>query len=117
MSWLLTLVPEEAAPLLFVVAGLCLVIGLKRWAVILFAAGAGAVVLPPMLAPLIDELPAWVAVGALLLLGFALLRAIAVLLLGKIAANHMVGIMAASIVMALFRLPFSMLRWLFRRRL
>jgi hypothetical protein len=102
--------PDEALILLIAAAGLLLILGFRGLAGSLLAMA----VLLPMLAPFVEalmsELPLWVAVGILLVIGLAILRAFASLFLGRRAADHMVGILAADVV----RLLVLGLLWPFR---
>ena len=96
MGWgaLWMLIPDEALPLIIAGIGVTLMLG--------FISGRGAlmlilslVLLPPLLAPFIEgilgELPPWMSLLILAVLGLAILRALVGILLGKRAADTMVG--------------------------
>jgi len=122
MGWgaLWLLVPDEALPLIVVGIGVALILG--------FITGRGAlmlilalVLLPPLLGPFIEgvlgELPPWVSLLILAVLGLAILRGLVGLVLGQRAADTMVGSLAADLVRLVVKLllfPFRAVGWGFR---
>ncbi len=119
MRWgaLWMLMPDAAMPLVVLGVGLAVLFGFLRGRAAL-ALLFGLLVLPILLAPFVEtamaELPAWISLAVLLLLLLAILRGVAALLIGRAAAAEMVGHIAAQAVIALFALPFRMVRWGFR---
>lgn len=111
------LVPPEALPLLIALAGLMLIIGLKK-----LAAGLGLLafvcLLAPMLEPIIDEvlsqLPAWVSWAVL---AAAVIAIVSALGLGKFIRDilaQMLGTLLADAARFTLMLPFRLLGALFR---
>jgi hypothetical protein len=113
-AWLL--LPEEALVLVLVVAVFALMFGLMRgWA---FLGLVALIVLLPTAALLAEEilagLPPWVALVVLVVVGLAILRALASLVLGTRAAETMVGSLAADVVRLAVWLMFLPVRMLAR---
>jgi hypothetical protein len=124
MQWLMFFIPDEALVLVIALIGLGLIVGFLRPR----SAGRllGGVVLMLLLAPLVESfiaaLPWWVNLLLLFGVGWSLIRGLSRLVLGGRAADHMVGILAADAVRALFRtvffaltLPFRFIGWISRR--
>jgi uncharacterized membrane protein len=110
------LLPDEALILLLVVGGFLVMFGLVSARAVL-----GVVVLLallPVVAPLIEEgfaaLPAWLAVVLLGVLGIWMLQMVATFVLGRGAADHMVGTLAADLVRLLVLATLLPLRLLWR---
>jgi hypothetical protein len=105
---LLTLVRPQYAVFFFVAAGLALMVQAKRLGVVLMIAGVAVIVLPPMLSPLRALLPAWLllalGVGSALTIG----RAVLTIGIGRSAANHAVGVLAADVIRFVVLLPFRL---------
>lgn len=106
--------PDATLPILLVGAGLLLILGLRRLAGAVFGLVLAMAILPPFLTAFLDTLPLWLL--ALLGIGFVLsmLRAIAALLIGSNATDHMIGALAADAVKAFFFAPFRLIRHVFR---
>lgn len=113
----LTFLPLEALPLLIALAGLSMILGLRR-----LAGGIGALVLvialTPALDPIIDatlaELPAWVSWA---LLAGAVVAVFSALGLGRFMGTvlaHTCGILLADAIRFFFLLPFRGIGFLFR---
>lgn len=111
MRWsaLWTLLPDEALPLVIMVAGLMMVIGFRRAGLSLLGLALLTPILAPFVEALIAELPPWVSLIILILVGFSLLRGLSVLLIGPRATDHMVGSLAADIVRPVASLLFFFL--------
>lgn len=114
MKTLLWFFPQELIVLLIVGAALCLILGLRKVAGSLFMAGILMTIVPPFLEPLLSSLPWWVLVLGAGFFLLAMFRQISSLLLGRSAANHMVGVLAADLVKALIFFPATVLRWVIR---
>jgi hypothetical protein len=118
MRSLLLLVPVEAAPLLMVLAGLALTVGARVWAGGLLAFALALVVLPILLEPLFEQLPAGLLWLVMLVLGLglalALFRGLSTSLIGERATSHMLGELAADFVRGCLRVPFRATGWLLR---
>ena len=100
MGILLSFLPDEAIPLLFVGTGIALTIGLvSRRAAFGFL---GMLILWLLLSPFIpavmDLLPRWVLGLLLLVVGISVLRAVSALFIGQHASNVMTGNLAADVV-------------------
>ena len=118
LLWLL--IPDEAFPAVMGLAIVGATLGLltrlisPRAAV---AIGVSVVSLPLLLAAVEEgmaALPAWLAVGILIVLALQLVRAIVSLFLGGRGASHFMALAAFEIVREAVLLPFQAVRWLFR---
>lgn len=101
MSFLSWIIPDWAWPLVIVGLAGGLMVGLLTLRT-LVGVLVTALVLPMVLSPFIEAafgaVPPWVSLLALAVVGLILLRGIAGLVLGRQAADHMVGSLAASLV-------------------
>ena len=99
------LIPVEALPVILVVAGILMMIGMRRLAggLILFVL-ADAFLLP-FAEPLMDLLPTWLLVLITVLFVLGIFRELVALLIGKGAADTMIGALAADFVKLLFFFP------------
>jgi len=111
------LLPDEALPLVIMIAGLMMILGFRQVAFSIL----GVVLLFPILAPFVEallgELPPWVSLVILAFVGLAILRGLAALLIGQRAADTMVGSLAADVVRIIVGILFFPLRvawWAFR---
>lgn len=112
MRWsLLTLVPDEALPLLIAAVGLAMVCGLLRGraALGLLAMLLLAPVLGALGESLLAQCPPWVTWLVLAGVGLSLLKGLAALLLGPRAADTMLGALAADLVRFVVRLALPLL--------
>lgn len=106
MWW--AMLPDELLLLVIVGIGLALMVGLlSRSAafgligmLLLFA------LLGPFVEGIMGDMPPWVGLIILVVVILALLRGVASVVLGRRAADHMVGILAADCVRFAFRLLF-----------
>jgi hypothetical protein len=107
------LIPQEAYLLLIVVAGLLIMVGLKRLGVSLIGFVMLSLFIPPFIEPLLAELPDWAVWLMLAFFGLSLLR----LLLGRRIWDNMwgtlLGNLLTALVLGLFRIPFRVARALF----
>jgi hypothetical protein len=103
-------VPDQALPLLIIVAGALVILGFRATGIRLLLITLLIPVLSPFAEAFLSGLPPWVAVIVVLIVGLSILRAILFVLLGRSAAEHAIGILAADIirvaVVALVLLPF-----------
>ena len=122
MRSLVAFLPVELLPLLISAGGLLFIIGARRLAGAVIVLAIAIAVLPVVLAPMFDLMPAWllVLVMVVLILGMILgiLRWLSSLLIGRRATDHMIGALAADLVRAVvvgsFRLAGRILRALWR---
>lgn len=100
MRWsaLWTLLPDEALPLIIMVAGLMMVIGFRGAGLSLLGLALFTPILAPVVEALIAELPPWVALVILILVGLLILKGLSVLLIGPRATDHAVGSLVADII-------------------
>jgi hypothetical protein len=106
---LLAWMPIETIPLLFVAAGIAVMLG-ARWVAAGFAAaGVVAAVLPVVLGPLFDQLPLWTLYLVMFIMVAGLGLGLAKSILGGRAWDHMVGILAADVVRWTFLSAFRLL--------
>lgn len=112
LFWLF--LPDEALLLVMMAAGLLLMLGFRRVAGGLLATALLLPLLSPFVEALMSGLPAWVSLVILVVLGLTIFRALASLFLGRRAAAHMVGILAADVVRFLVRCLFWPVRVLGR---
>jgi hypothetical protein len=119
-SILWSLVPNSAFPLILIGVALAVIIGFvkPRQAGSIIGFFIFSILLAPFFDILYSMLPNWLSL--LLTIGFsiAILRALAALVIGRHAADHMTGILAADVVhvvlRAVFRFFFFPLRLLGR---
>ena len=100
----------EAVPFLLIVMGLLVILGaIRPQRVIMLIV---IVLFMPFIAAFVEELltvlPTWLGILLLVAIGLAILRAIASAIIGRGAADQMVGILAADVV----RLALRMAVWL-----
>ncbi len=120
------LIPDSMKILAIAAVGLCLIVGAisvrkaMRWLGCILL----AVIAAPFYGLILKMLPSWLVVVLVGVAVWRTLRLIAVALLGREAASHMMGILAADVVRGVFRgglllatLPFRMLRSARRDRL
>ena len=108
MKLLWMFLPDEFVILIIVGVALAMMVGLVRGRT---AAGIiGGLILmllaQPFIDALVDALPGWLLLLVLLWLVWWILRAVAGLLLGREAAGHMTGILAADVVRFMARAVF-----------
>ena len=110
--------PDEALPLVIMVLGLALMLGLLsiRNALGLIGVLVISIISWPILDPLIDGLPWWVIPLLVVFLGLSILRQFASSILGAGAADEMVGNLAAGAVRMTLRLAVLPVRLLLRSR-
>jgi hypothetical protein len=110
--------PNELLLPLLMVAGICLILGMKRMAGSIFVFVLASAILPPFITPLVEKLidvmPLWAVILAGGFLCLALFRAAAALIIGRDAANDMIGILAADLVKGLLFLPVRVVRFMTR---
>jgi hypothetical protein len=106
------IVPDAALPLLFLLAGLMLVLGFRRMALGLLLSLILMALLSPLIESLFSALPLWISTLLLIVIGFWLLRGVVSLILGARATDHVVGILAADVIRMIFRMMFWPLRLL-----
>lgn len=120
----LWLIPDEFLVLVIALAGLGVMVGLVRIRVV--GSLLGGIVLMVLLTPFIesfmDFLPWWLNLLLLVGLGWTLIRGLFRFVLGRGAADEMVGTLAADVVRAVLRgafvtllSPFRIIGWLLRR--
>jgi hypothetical protein len=115
MSWttlLWALLPDDAFPLVILLAALLFLIGLRRTACGLLAVALLVPILGPFVEALMAGIPPWVSLLILVVFIVMLLQFLATAVLGHQAAAHMVGILAADMVRFALRCVFLPLRWL-----
>ncbi len=119
MRALISLVPDSMKVLVIVALGLCLIVGVisVRKAMRYLGYLVLVVIAAPFYGVLFKMLPGWLVVAVVLIVTWRALRFVAEALLGREAAAHMMGILAADVVRSVFRggvalaaLPFRMLR-------
>lgn len=102
---LVALMPVEALPLVLVIAGLLFMVGMKRLggALILFVLAYAFLL--PFAEPLMDLLPSWLLILITALFMFGIFRELVALLIGKGAADTMIGSLAADFLKLLIFFP------------
>ncbi|MDO5675864.1 MAG: hypothetical protein Q4G66_13280 [bacterium] len=116
---LLSFLPVELIPLMLVLGGGLLIIGLRRAAMTLFTLSALMIFLPPVVEAVLNELPEWILIPVML---FALVNMVVfglTLLVGPRAWNEAKAMMIAKGMIWCLGLPFRLIagmwRVLFRR--
>lgn len=111
------LLPDEALPLVIMVAGLLMILGFRRTGLGMLGTALLLPVIAPFVEALFGELPPWVSLAILAFFGLAILRGMAALVIGQRAADTMVGSLAADVVRLVVGMLFFPLRvawWAFR---
>lgn len=106
MRGILPFIPSEAFILVIIVLGLGLITGLiSRRAV---GMGLGLILLTivarPFIKAILSSLPLWLFIPVVLFFGLTLLLRLTALIIGRGAADEMVGALAADVVRFLFRM-------------
>ena len=114
MRNLVLFIPQELVIVMFVGAGLAMIVGARRIAGGLLIAAMAVVFLPVLLAPLFNALPGWLLWCVIVVFGLSLLRGLFVVVIGKNSTDHMVGILAADVLRATLLAPFRFIGWLAR---
>jgi hypothetical protein len=114
VSPLLALLPSDYAVLLFMMAGLALIVQAKRLAAGLALAGFAVIVLPAVFAPLIAMLPGWLRLLIAIGVGLSITRALLRVAIGRAASDHVAGTFAADAIRFCLLLPFRLVGGLFR---
>lgn len=107
-------IPEWAYPWLIVGAIGAWIIGANRLAIALTVLVLLDLVLAPLIAPWLEEQPAWVLALLLIIVALMILNGVISLLFGKEAGGHVVGTYVVRILDLLIRGPFRVVRRLFR---
>ncbi len=112
LLWLL--LPDSAIPLLIVGTALLLIVGVlaRKKAIAIIGTLLAYLIIAPFAGVLLAVFPWWVSPLLLVLFVMSVVRAASSLLLGERASDHMVGILAADLVMGVFRtllFPFRLL--------
>lgn len=112
--WLL--LPQEALPLVLIGGAFMVMFRIASLRAVLGAVVAFALlpIFSPIIEALFSALPAWVALLFFVGMGFWCLQAIATTVIGRGAAEHMVGSLAADLVRLLVKTAFVPVRLLWR---
>ena len=94
-------------------AGLAVIVGAKRLATILVVTVIAGVFLPVILEPILAILPLWLLLIVGALAGFAILRAIMGIFIGKKSTDYAVGALVTDGLKSIVTLPFRIIRWIF----
>jgi hypothetical protein len=113
MAELLMLVPPEFAVVLILAAGLAFICQARRLGGGLLFAGIGSLILPALIAPFLTYVPIWILLLATVVFGFAILRAVLNLGVGRRATDHAMGVLVSDFVRFLVVAPFRILGGLF----
>ena len=105
------LVPPQLFLFLLVGAGIALIAGAKRVATILVVTVIAVAFLPVILEPILASLPFWLLLVVGALAGFAILRAIMGIFIGKKSTDYAVGALVADGLKSIVALPFRIIRW------
>lgn len=115
-SGLWLLLPQEALPLLLVGGAVLVMFGIASIRTVLGALIVFA--LTPIFSPIVEALfgalPAWLALLCFVGLGFWCVQAIATTVMGRGAAEHMVGSLAADLVRFVLKSAFLPVRLVWR---
>ena len=112
LLWLI--LPDSVIPLLVTGVALLLIVGLiaRKKAVAIIGALLVYLIFAPFAGALLAIFPWWVSPLLLVIFVMSVVRAASSLVLGEPASDHMLGILAASLVMGIFRsllFPFRLL--------
>ena len=109
------LVPPQLFLFLLVGAGLALIVGAKRVASLLVVTVIAGVFLPVILEPILSILPLWLLIVVGVFAGFAVLRVLMGIFIGKKSTDYAVGALAGDGLKSIVTLPFRIIRWIFNR--
>jgi hypothetical protein len=112
MKLLWLLLPDEFLVLIIAALALAVIVGLIRLRTAMGIIGALVlgIILTPFIEALFENLPPWLSLAVLLVLGLVICRAALELLIGKGASDHAVGGLATDAIKWLFRLLFLPIR-------
>ena len=109
------LIPDQAAILLLMLAGFSIMLRLRYLTGILISAVVGIAIFRPFVRGVLADMPEWLMLPLAIVVGIAFFRGAMGLLLGKDAANILVGNLATDVVCWLIMAPFRVLRAIFGR--
>ena len=101
---LLMFIPTEAYLTLMVVAGIMMMIGMRKIASSIILSVLAMAIFGPLIETLIDSLPLWALILVMIAAAFSLIR----LVMGRRIFEHV----ASRFVYDLIRAPFRIIRWL-----
>ena len=110
------LVPDSALPLVVVILGILVIVGVvaRQRALSLLIMGAIMLILTPFIESAFAALPWWIAIGIFLVVGLSMARGALALMLGTRAADHAVGHVAGYAIIATARGGFRAVQWMLR---
>ncbi len=112
MGFIWWFIPDQALPLVFIAGCLLLMLGWRGTGASLMASALLLPVLSPFVEAFMAAMPPWIALAILVVVALSFMRGLAALLLGEVAAGHMIGALAADVVrwtfLALFVMPFRL---------
>ena len=113
LAGLLGFFPQEFIPIMMVVGGLFMIIGLRKLAIMLFTLCGVMIVAPVILEPLLTELPEWALYLIMLFAVFSTGAFLISLLIGPKAWDETKGHLTANVITWIFLFPFRLLGWIF----
>lgn len=109
MRNLITLLPASAAALLFACAGLAFILQARRLGASLFLGGLVVALLPVVREALSPLIPAWLGILLLVVLFYGIVRFAMTACFGREVANHVLGELLATLILAMIVAPFRFL--------
>jgi len=112
---LLSFLPQEFIPVLLVLGGLLMIVGLRSLAVTLFGLSGILIVAPIILEPLLAGLPDWALSLVIIMATMSAIALLISLLIGDQAWQEAKGNMAANVITWIFLFPFRVIGWILGR--
>lgn len=113
MGFIWWFIPDQALPLVFLAGCVLLMLGWRGTGVSLMTSALLLPILSPFVEAFMAAMPPWIALAILVIVGLSFMRGLTALLLGEVAAGHMIGVLAADVVrwtfLALFVMPFRLI--------
>ncbi len=113
MGFMWWFIPDQALPLVFLAGCILLMLGWRGPGVSLMASALLLPILSPFVEAFVAAMPPWIALAILVVVALSFMRGLAALLLGEVAAGHMIGVLAADVVrwtfVGLFVMPFRLI--------
>jgi hypothetical protein len=112
---LLSFLPQEFFPVLLVLGGLLMIVGLRSLAMTIFGLLGILIVAPIILEPLLAGLPDWALSLVIIMATMSAIALLISLLIGDQAWQEAKGNMAANVITWIFLFPFRVIGWILGR--
>lgn len=116
MRDLIFLLPPSSAALLIACAGLAFILQARRFGGLLLLGGVAVIVLPVVRAVVAPFIPGWLGILLAIIFVYGLVRMALIACFGREVANHALGEVLATFILAIIAAPFRLLGAAFRGR-